>query len=517
MFLAEIENKRHKTLWSKSVIALQAVAEGINFSVREDGVSLSAINLSRTSHGEIFFKRLFFSKYEVDFSNVMQDGFAPKTAITPSPSYSFLINSRHLATLFRNLDSNGLKYILLRVNWNKNASHTVKYKLLIEIKNKKMIIKKYQTGYLPISKKELSVATTYKEDYSRQTSNNRGDVNRVHHIMIDLVIPRQFLEMVPTSAEDFKIDIKNDKILFGGFTKQIIKDRDYIKQPMAVTVTINLEELADSNLVPNDTLDQPEPAARALVNFGMRDFRNFLTLVGYFTSSASSYVDQFDEEYANLGNQNDYFHIYFRQPGDPILFDFQSTLHVDVQFIQITAGDKSVEDGREIDPTVLRNRMTLEAPIVHRVAQSKELDAIREGERTTSATEQPQSPPNLPSRSRSHSRSRSDSHSLSRSRSRSASPESMRRFAFGRLLLANEGIDRTILKPLAAVHNETDRRSFSEPLQDVITYDQSNQGRFDNDTEYSDSEEEAAPPLKRRLIENEEYGPTQVEKAKSIF
>ena len=29
--------------------------------------------------------------------------------------------------------------------------------------------------------------------------------------MIDQLIPKQFLEMVPASAEDFKIDIKSEK------------------------------------------------------------------------------------------------------------------------------------------------------------------------------------------------------------------------------------------------------------------------------------------------------------------
>lgn len=60
----------------------------------------------------------------------------------------------------------------------------------------------------------------------------------------------------------------------------------------------------------------------------------------------------------------------------------------------------------------------------------------------------------------------------------------------------------------------------SEMSEDVITYNQGSLGTARNDdTEYSDSEEETnEPPLKRRLIEDEEeLGPTQVEKPKSIF
>ena len=90
--------------------------------------------------------------------------------------------------------------------------------------------------------------------------------------MIDQLIPKQFLEMVPASAEDFKIDIKSERILFCGYTKQIIKDRDYLKQPMAVTVTISLDELTDSNLLLSNSDQEP---IRKQINFGMRDFKNF--------------------------------------------------------------------------------------------------------------------------------------------------------------------------------------------------------------------------------------------------
>ena len=90
--------------------------------------------------------------------------------------------------------------------------------------------------------------------------------------MIDQVIPKQFLEMVPASAEDFKIEIKSDRVLFSGYTKQIIKDRDYLKQPMAVTVTISLEELTDTNLLLLNPNDKP---ISKMINFGMRDFKNF--------------------------------------------------------------------------------------------------------------------------------------------------------------------------------------------------------------------------------------------------
>ncbi|KAI5970391.1 DDC1 [Candida margitis] len=388
-----------------------------------------------------------------------------------------MINSKHLSALFRNFDSSNMKYVKLRIHWSEKAAANLKYKLLIEILNKKLIMKKYQAGYLPTTRKGVQIAKEYKDSFYEQENNNNKDVRRkTHHIMIDLVIPKEFLEMVPSGAEDFKIDIKNEKVSFGGYTKEVIKDRDYIKQPMAVTVTISLDELADSNLINPD-----EPPMRMLLNFGMRDFKNFLNLAGVFATASAA--QQFDEEYANIGNSNDYFHIYFRNPGDPILFDLQNSQHVDVQFIQITAcDDKPVENEIEVDARALRRKLLLEKPVVHSLVEnSVEYNEEKDQHQSIS------------------------------------SPEPSMRFAFGKLPQRQK--DKLEISNLT---QQQQRRGHmpSEVFEDVITY---NQGSLEpasrnDDTEYSDSEEEAnEPPLKRRLIEDEELGPTQVEKPKSIF
>ncbi|KAG5421452.1 DDC1 [Candida metapsilosis] len=477
-FEAQIDTFKHKQIWCKSISALSAISESISFTIKEDTLSLSSVNVSRTSHGEIIFKKSFFSLYVVNFNNVGLDGFSKGDSATdPSPSYSFMINSKHLTALFRNFDSSNMKYVKLSIHWDKNATPNLKYKLLIEILNKKLIMKKYQAGFLPITKKGMYIAKVYKDSFLDQGNKSMQSLSKTHHIMIDLVIPKEFLEMVPSGAEDFKIDIKNEKVSFGGYTKEVIKDRDYIKQPMAVTVTIGLDELADSNL-----LDSGEPPMRMLLNFGMKDFKNFLNLAGAFANASST--QQFDEEYANIGNHSDYFHIYFRNPGDPILFDLQNNQHVDVQFIQITASDnKQVENEIEIDAQRIKRKLQIEVPVVHTPSEEKSVENNPE-----------------------HDDYQQDS-----------SSEPSIRFAFGKLPLNRK--DKVETGKLT--QQQSTGRIPSEINEDVVTY---NQGSFESavrndDTEYSDSEEEFnEPPLKRRLIEEEdELGPTQVEKPKSIF
>ena len=85
---------------------------------------------------------------------------------------------------------------------------------------------------------------------------------------------------------------------------KIIKDRDYLKQPMAVTVTISLDELTDSNLLLSNSDQEP---IRKQINFGMRDFKIFEFSQFFTTPSSSS--ERLDENYVTTAN-NDYFHIF---------------------------------------------------------------------------------------------------------------------------------------------------------------------------------------------------------------
>lgn len=469
-FEAEIGANKHKLIWSKSIASLASIAETITFSVSKDSLSLSTNNVSKTTHAEIIFKKSFFSTYSVDFKNILPEGFSAGKSDSDQ-LYSFLVNSRHLTTVFKGLDSNSMKYACIRINWSQEAPINLRYKLFIEMKTKKLIVKKFQTSYIPATKHNIRVATLYKDALYTQKDDNFNEPNRINHIMIDQVIPKQFLEMVPASAEDFKIEVKFDRVLFTGYTKQIIKDRDYLKQPMAVQVTISLEELTDTNLLLLNPVDKP---IDKLINFGIRDFKNFLNLVSFFNSS-SSYSEQFDEDFITIAN-NDYFHMFFRNPGDPILFDLQNNQHIEVQYIQITSEDKSDMNAKEVSTDDLKKDLSIEGSVPQKIDNE-----LSEPSRTPS-------------------------------------------------LIKSVGAGTIFGKPtIARIPTTSDSGiSQNEPSQYYdagITYNQEldpKVGRKGDETEYSDETEDddddsGEPPRKRILI-SDELGPTQLtNKAKSIF
>lgn len=369
-FMAVIDSDKHKLIWSKSIVSLAAISDHIKVTIHHDTLSILAVNNAKTTHAEITFKKSFFHEFIITFENVMSEGFHEEKNDAKKSCYSFLINSRHLSVLFKNLDASDLEYICLKINWLKNCPITMKYKLLVEIRTKKLIIKKYQTSYQPIHMSKLDVSIIYKQELLEQEKINRANPESLCHeityLMIEQIIPKQFLDMIPSSTEDFKIDIKNGKILFSGYTRQVLKDKEYLKQPMSVTVTLNLNELLNSNL-----LDNPNEFAETSINFRLKDFKNFMNLVTSLNTIGSNKnhgdFNQTGDEREGYPQSNNFaddasFEIYFKSPGDPILFELQNNSHVLIQFVQITSDNPSEALPARDEPNSTATTTTFKKP-----------------------------------------------------------------------------------------------------------------------------------------------------------
>ena len=335
MFVAVLQHGKSRRIWCRAVCALAAVSESIKFVISQRQLSISAINGARTAHGEIMFDRDFFHDFYVDFEQVLKDGYEAGDGTGRQhgggrdkevSTYSFLVNSKHLVTLFKTLDVNDLEYICLKVYWNETTADVMKYKLLIEIKTKKLVVKKYQTSYQPVVRNRLLVAQEYKWQLL-----NGDDIT---FLKIDQAIPRQFLDMIPTAVDDFKLEVRSHKVMFSGIKKAVVKDRDYLKQPMAVTVTLGLRDLIETNL--QEEIDE---ARRKLIGFRLRDFKTFMSLISSLGTTADENVPDYDLDEG--------LSIYLKRPGDPIVFELCNIANVNIQFVQITNAGPS-EEGKEI-------------------------------------------------------------------------------------------------------------------------------------------------------------------------
>lgn len=264
MFIGVIDTKKNQSIWSKSILSLSVVSEIIDFEVTTTGLCLSVTNSTNTSHASITFNSDFFHEFTVDLPT------------------SFLINSKHLSTLFKDTD---LLYICLKV-------YESKHKLYLELKLKNGIIKKFQSSYLSGT---LSIPI-----FTRST-----------FFSIDLHILKSFTDSIPHSTQDFKIISKNNKITFNAYTNQILNEKNYLKMPMSSSILLHMDDLINNNI--NTETNQ------IYLNFQFKEFRNFINL--------SSSI-----------NIEDYISIFLDTPENPILFELKLE-NVTLNFVQTTNND----------------------------------------------------------------------------------------------------------------------------------------------------------------------------------
>lgn len=308
--VAAIDDTRNISVWCRSVISLAGILENVRFSVSQKNLMLLAVNVSKTTNGEVVFSRRFFREFTFNTDSIMFEGYNAQESDSELSTYSFIVASKHLVMLFKNLDSASLNYVCMRVDCLATTPEIRKYKLMVEVFTKKLIVKKFHMYYQPVSGDHNTIVSQYKNEY---------ELGAVHHFTAETATFKLFLDLVPVATEDFSIEAKTSKILFDAYTRQVLKDRELLKQPMLVTILMATEELVNTNL----------GSVHACVNFRLKDVRNFINLCW----SVKAELDQ-------PGDLDPQFDTYFKENGHPIVFEYR-TPDVTVTYIQMTAEDSS--------------------------------------------------------------------------------------------------------------------------------------------------------------------------------
>lgn len=384
-FLAVISDEKNKSTWSKIVNSLSLISENIKFVITEESLSLSSINVARTSHAEIILKKDFFYDYEVNFADVVSEGFErDRNDILRDDgysncSYSFLVNSKHMAALFKNPDMTDLEYICLQLNWGRDVYAPLQFKLLIENRTKSMIVKSYQAGIQPVSRNKLDLSLSFKEElYDAKRRRRIGNIRSISYIMVEQRLLKQFLETVPSGTEDMRIDIKIDRMLLTGFTKEIVKDKEYLRNQVLVTVTLNINELNDFHLLK----DESGLYLRRTINYRLKDFRNFVTLIGSLDRQQTNDIvtdSQLDEPSFSFAREA-YIEVYFKGPGDPILFEYQGNQSVIIQLVQITDANSDQDALSDRVETEKRHQSIIKPHILHKLPKKRSQLVIEEND-----------------------------------------------------------------------------------------------------------------------------------------
>lgn len=226
--------------------------------------------------------------------------------------YSFSVRSKILSILFRKSEDDIESY-KLSFNASEKCPVNERYRIQIEIKTKSMIRKQYSPFYQPSKYERLGVSKKYKEALlgtSNIGASEREEDEEINYLMINNSILKGFLENVSSQTEDFKLEVSHKNFSITAFTKGIfVKEKEILKQPMAVNIVFNTDELLDLKLYDNNDKK---------VVYRLKDFKTFL----------------------NLGNSGDFVEVWFRKPGDPALFEFDKN-SCNIQFVQVTDGENN--------------------------------------------------------------------------------------------------------------------------------------------------------------------------------
>lgn len=324
-FVGIIVDDRHKVMWSRAILSLSAVSEYIKFIVTVDELSVSAVSGTRTSHGEIKFGRAFFQDYQVQFGDWARNG------MHEGEHYLFVVVSRNISTLMRNMDASDLEYIVLRLMWPGEVSEEKENRLLIEIKTRSLIIKKYQTSIQPVKKNPMKISEQYRQQMEKGDS--------VKYLVLEQHIAKMFLDMVPPIMEDFSLEFKDERIQFTGYNRQVMKDADQLRQQMSVTISLDLEEVAGNQI---------DPSYDRIITFRLKDFRNFVNLSTTYSSLQSREEDAGNptDLYELLASSRGLLEILFKVPGEPILFEAKPSRYVAVLFVELTSDEGAPSEGK---------------------------------------------------------------------------------------------------------------------------------------------------------------------------
>lgn len=282
-------------VWSKAILSLATVSDHIMVELSSNGVVLLALNQSRVAQASIQFAKDFFDKLFV---------YNKRHAIR------FLLVANHFSTLFKTSNARNMDGLRLQVPLFEGQQ------ILIAVKLNEKILKKYSATFRVIHLESDTMASRYKDLYKEQQGIvNLSDEIRIKLMSIDIRILKGFLATVPTATEELMIEVLLERVSFTGFSRSALKDDDYLRQPMAVSVGLPIQDLTVCNVAPLNITEAHDYTIKFSV--GMKEFRLFIDLV---TSLQNPMLEDFEDLSAGK-----LINIWFKTPADPVVFELEGS------------------------------------------------------------------------------------------------------------------------------------------------------------------------------------------------
>jgi hypothetical protein len=281
------------------------VSDEIRFTVSRTGLTVSNKNTAYTSFMDLVFQVPFFRSFEFN-TDTFCEGLSE---LDGEVIYSFSVRAKLLSMLFKKHEDD-VETFKISLDASDSCSLSLRYRLQIEMYTKRFIRKKFLPFYTPCSPETQKLSNYYKGTFFDQKQDPTTPIT-VSFLMIDVGTLRMFLDNAG-STDQFKMEITRNEFSVTAFTRGIsIKEKEILKQPMAVNMRFNTHELQD--LMINDDDENNK------VVFRLKEFKTFL----------------------NLGLHGEPVECWFKNGGDPILFEINKN-NVTIRMILDTDNDVNI-------------------------------------------------------------------------------------------------------------------------------------------------------------------------------
>ncbi|CAI4038952.1 hypothetical protein SMKI_06G3040 [Saccharomyces mikatae IFO 1815] len=381
-FKATITDSGKQNIWFRAIYVLSTIQDDIKITVTSNELIAWSMNETDTTLCQIRFEKTFFEEYEfkpheIVFGDngvqVIEDAYGNNHKL-----YSFRTNGRHLTTISRKTDGDGIKSFTIAVNNTSTCPESLANRLIVVIEMDSLIVKEYSPQFQPIKYDPIIINLKYKRRFldvfgtaasdrnpqepldpklldvfkntERELSsalfneevesdirkrNQLTAADEINYVCCNSTLLKNFLDNCNINVTDeVKLEINVHRLSITAFTKAVYgKNNDLLRNALSMSNTISTLDLEHYCLFTTVEDEKQERQSRCKrkehmksIIFKLKDFKNFITISPSWKSTQGG---------------NDNISLWFCHPGDPILIQMQKP-GVKLELVEVT--DSNISD-----------------------------------------------------------------------------------------------------------------------------------------------------------------------------
>lgn len=333
-----LDAKDSKFLWMRTVHSFLGVSDSFKITFRhgdfnensKSEVIFSVINKSRTSLMTTRFTSEFFKVFKVD--GELPGRPAEKDEENRAPSYSIWVNTKEMNVLFKDCGEDAESWKIILICGDEVVQQVYSNKMFVEFKTRANITKKYSVNY---QQGYSSFDIEFRHNYYKTLKDQNQNINaewksRVHRLAINPIILKNFLNMFPSTLEDFKIQVFPNKrvVHLMGFNRnELFSTSNHKDKPMTLKIVMNLDDIIFSNVTSSKIQNEDYSFS---VSFKLKDYKAFIQLISLnlnkFADGSTLNVSGGENNrnrqgFFDTNHNKPVIDMTFTTPGEPIVFE----------------------------------------------------------------------------------------------------------------------------------------------------------------------------------------------------